>query len=83
MKTRNADMPAMPCDANDLYNATVREDMEWEKAALGLTKREQFAMAAMQGFCSDSCTDLKGIPKAAVDMADALLAELDKDGEQA
>lgn len=44
----------------------------------GLTKRELFAMAAMQGFCSDSNMNLEGIPKAAVDMADALLAELDK-----
>lgn len=35
-------------------------------------------MAAMQGFCSDSNMNLEGIPKAAVDMADALLAELDK-----
>lgn len=48
----------------------------------GLSKRELFAMAAMQGFCSDSNMNLEGIPKAAVGMADALLAELEKaDGE--
>lgn len=82
MKTSNVDMPAMPCDVNDLYNATVREDMEWEKAALGLTKREQFAMAAMQGLLSSSVDgqSLRGMAMVAIKCADALLAELDKVG---
>lgn len=72
MKYTNGDMPVMP----------VFPDTETGHAAAfrGLTKRELFAMAAMQGFCSDSSMDLEGIPKAAVDMADAILAELDKTG---
>lgn len=74
MKTRNGDIPAMPI--------LVEGFGRFEPVAYtGLTKREQFAMAAMQGFAanggyaapSDAAHD-------AVKWADALLAELDKDG---
>lgn len=43
----------------------------------GLTKREAFAMAAMQGFCADGSMNPSKIPDAAVKVADALLAELE------
>lgn len=49
-----------------------------------LTKREQFAMAAMQGWLSH-CNDIplkrvqpESVAKAAVEFADALIEELDK-----
>ena len=87
MTTRNADMPAMP---------TVYADMqEGGKGELycdnlGLTKREQFAMAAMQGMLSHatrykprdgaSVNWHEAISEEAVQLADALLAELDKAG---
>jgi len=53
---------------------------------LGLTKREAFAMAAMQGFCSDrdfwlnslKMGELGDIARDAVHMADALLSVLEE-----
>ena len=67
MKIKNGDMPAMPTQANggDVYG--------------GLTKREQFAMAAMQGLLAMGF-ECQGAPEDmaahAVVVADALLAEL-------
>lgn len=75
MPTKNGDMPAMPI--------LIEGFGQFETVAYtGLTKREQFAMAAMQGFASnggyaapwDAAHD-------AVRWADALLAELDKAGD--
>lgn len=72
MKTNNGDLPAMPLEREaELASSFNAAD------TYGLTKREQFAMAAMQGLLakygvySDAATD-------AVRCADALLAELDK-----
>ena len=45
---KNGDLPAMPQPNPDTYPAPVC--LEW---AYGLTKREQFAMAAMQGLLSN------------------------------
>jgi hypothetical protein len=47
---------------------------------LGLTKREEFIKAAMQGFCADpKCeSSAEDIAHGAVVMADALIAELNK-----
>jgi hypothetical protein len=68
------DMPAMPCGAQqDGYNPG------WYPAAHGLTKRELFAMAAMQGICANS-SDRYTYEQAAghaVAHADALLAALE------
>lgn len=73
---KNADMPAMPTSPND-------RDPEWAAARSGgLTKREMFAMAAMQGILS-SLTDehdlsVDCLAKCSVRNADALLAELER-----
>lgn len=75
----NADTPAHPADAG-LYH-------------LGLTKREAFAMAAMQGMLAGpQCQALREmeslgdfdetLAKWSVDAADALLKELAKEGGQ-
>lgn len=49
----------------------------------GLTKRELFAAMAMQGLCSNSTTGSHKIPvnmaKEAIEHADSLIAELNKD----
>jgi hypothetical protein len=50
--------------------------------AKGLTKREMFAMAAMQGICSNEATPSRlstfgEIAQASVTLADALLAALE------
>lgn len=73
---KNADLTAMPCHTQSTSNSFG-----------GLTKREMFAMHAMQGLLSDtSYADLynsadewrKNVSEASVEFADALLAELDK-----
>ena len=47
---------------------------------IGLTKREYFAGLVMQGICASNGWDqsMDGIVKASIEMADKLLAELDK-----
>lgn len=78
MKYTNGDMPAMPLPSENL--------------AHGLSKRELFAMAAMQGLTSSPLETEKlshaankslkvFVVEQAVVIADALLAELDKEGD--
>lgn len=57
--------------------------LEVEGSGLGLTKRELFAAMAMQGLLANSERDAEaeGFARDAVRSADALLAELAKDGE--
>lgn len=74
---KNADMPAMPCEWKDFDSQgvqVVRESYE------GLTKREMFAMHAMQGLLASvfEPETLECFAIAAVKHADALLAELEK-----
>ncbi|AUR86550.1 hypothetical protein NVP1086O_37 [Vibrio phage 1.086.O._10N.222.51.F8] len=90
---KNADMPAMPqvvtedSRGNGLVGSHMEE--EWQ----GLTKREMFAMNAMQGILSNSGGVIQGdshtgtgwcnsnaqdLAKWSLECADALLAELDK-----
>lgn len=75
---KNADMPAMPSDVKAVYEAMTDSDDSWGKAALGLTKREMMAMAAMQGLCAHSGDyyTFADMASDAVNYADALLAEL-------
>lgn len=79
---KNGDMPASPC--GESYKTQQYPGGDWihnKKSALhsGLTKREMFAMAAMQGILSNpndryTYDQLAGH---AVNYADALLAELE------
>ena len=66
---KNSHMPANPIHKDDLSDFT------------GLTKREAFAMAAMQGLCASKyyiTEDWKEIiAKESVIIADALLSKLD------
>jgi len=88
MTIKNADMPAMPCDKS------IDTKESWEDLtaggrfvpADGLTKREMFAMHAMQGLLA-SASDSDGqwtnagpdnVAFEAVAIADALLKELEK-----
>lgn len=70
--TKNANLPAMPIELNGFG--------QYEPAAFtGLTKREMFAMAAMQGLLAkDDDRQAHNVALQAVQNADALLAELEK-----
>ena len=74
---KNGDMPAMPIELNGFGQYAP-------EAHIGLTKREMFAMAAMQGICSnpDDRYTYEQLAGHAVKHADALLAELEKTNEK-
>lgn len=71
MTIKNGDLPAMPMWCEQL-----------ERQLHGLTKREMFAMAAMQGFLSSLAPDEavigKSLAMGSVAVADELLAELER-----
>jgi len=88
---KNADMPAMPVLNGD--NEPADMDCGYymnSNLAIGLTKREEFAKAAMQGllaggYCvsdGDARYRLKDVPTEAVNLADAILAELERQNDQ-
>lgn len=60
------------------FDYAYPRDADEQYPQRGLTKRELFAAMAMQGMCAGSgdWRDNKAIPKQAVEIADALLAEL-------
>lgn len=70
---KNSDMPAMPIELNGFGQFAP-------EAYTGLTKREMFAMHAMQGLCAHSCDYHlpEHLAQDAVMYADAILAELEK-----
>lgn len=80
---KNADMPAMPQSAtNEGYGCNYTGSFNGE-VPTGLTKREMFAMNAMQGLLSSESAESwyeqhEDCAKAAVNYADALLKELEK-----
>ena len=73
---KNADFPAMPSDVKAVYEAMTDSDDSWGKAALGLTKREMVAMHIASGFAADKEVSPCNIANLAIEVADALLAEL-------
>lgn len=92
---KNADMPAMPTklEIADLGFVGVSNATDAIKFNSGLTKREMFAMHAMQGILSNSGGVIQGnnysgtgwcnsnaqdLAKWSIECADAMLAELDK-----
>ena len=82
---KNANTPANPTTAKvsntgEAWSYQVGDDMLFQFP--GLTKREMFAMAAMQGILSsltdDSDMSPSELARCSVRNADALLAELEK-----
>lgn len=65
-KTKLGDEPALPIHSQ-----------YYRRCCDGLTKRELFAALAMVGILANDMV-WESVPKAAVEHADALLAELDK-----
>lgn len=90
MNVKNGDNPAMPAKitlSRDEEKIHAYQFANRDFCAPGLTKREMFAMAAMQALAS--ATDREGnwtgnheqTAKQAVKMADNLLNELEKTGD--
>jgi hypothetical protein len=74
-KINNADRPAMPFQE---VTGMVGGVPTGYKNHVGLTKREKFAMAAMQGILNNGIYTFADCAKDAVQYADALLAELER-----
>ena len=78
----NADMPAMPIPSVEFYMGMEgNEARELHKVMGGLTKREHFAVMAMQGLLTVNLSDdwhAGCAAERAVEYADALLIELEK-----
>jgi hypothetical protein len=75
---KNADLPAMPFTEEPYPIDAINTN--YGAVATGLTKREYFAVLAMQGLCAHSGDYYTGTDLAqdAVMYADALLAELER-----
>lgn len=71
---KNADMPAMP---GEFQTKAERGYPSIRVACSGLTKREIFAMAAMQGLLADPSSQIESSAHTAVIAADLLLRALD------
>ena len=85
MTIKNGDLPAMPnvTDAQTLGSMGMMNTVaDFYRHGAGLTKREQFAMAAMQGLLvnmgRNGLDSVKQVSDIAVAAADALLAELER-----
>ncbi|MGB3727346.1 MAG: hypothetical protein WA981_16460 [Glaciecola sp.] len=85
---KNSDLPAMPL-SGDAYQDFAHYDgtpkTSYNPECQGLTKREMFAMHAMQGLLANSYGDswspeqrVLSISRQSVEHADALLKELEK-----
>ena len=75
---KNSDKPSYPQSNNEIVSAFLEVE---EEAPNGLTKREAFAMAAMQGLLSSEMghvTSSAEISDRSIHLADTLLAALDK-----
>lgn len=90
---KNADLPAMPNDTDPqtlTCMGLMNNVSDFYRHGTGLTKREMFAMAAMQGLLAGNTarelyeltkngeTPLDYITRQSTDLADALLAELER-----
>ena len=75
----NADMPVNPVRAANNIPFSNHDYGAVMNSMIGLTKREQFAAMAMQGFCAiGSCRKFMDIARDSVKMADALFLELEE-----
>lgn len=80
---KNADMPAMPLSGDayrDFANYDETSGTSYNPECQGMTKREMFAMHAMQALASGGSENwlVNHAPAIAVKIADATLAELEK-----
>lgn len=83
--TNNGNMPAMPCEVVEQYHIDASQVPSWvptlrERKVMsgGMTKREMMAMHIASGFAADKETRVCNIANMAIEVADALLAELER-----
>ena len=78
---KNSDKPAMPSvQTTEQYECSGIQYVQSKDYFEGLTKREHFAGLAMQGICASAPTISNSLIVAeSLRLADALLAELDKE----
>ena len=76
----NSDMPAMPVDPHQLCAAHYKGDA-WQRASIGLTKREHFAGIFMQALLSHHgrSADADNCAHDAIEYTNALLKALEQD----
>lgn len=79
MKNTYGNEPVTPCYAFVEYDESNSESGDFT----GLTKREEFAKAAMMGLCANGDADFctlhsERVAEIAVSLADALINELNK-----
>ena len=75
---KNGNLPAMPIPNGADGTPWTARDLGNPEQVIGLTKRETFAMAAMQGILSCGNYTYVDAASDAVKHADALLAELER-----
>lgn len=77
---KNANLPAYPVEVESSGAGLRTGEHKWFE--IGLTKREYFAVMAMQGICANSIPGEHHMPKRvaqdAVEFADELLKQLEK-----
>lgn len=76
---QNSESPATPVSVSNLYEAYAKPHGSWEKASLGLTKREIMAMHIMCGMQANADINLSSerMAEEAIKAADALLLALE------
>ena len=84
---KNANMPAMPCEVTEQYHidpvispdgSSMPTLRERKVMSGGMTKREMMAMHIASGFAADKEVRPCNIANMAIEVADALLAELER-----
>lgn len=78
MTIKNGDLPAMPLMLTSEMVALIKSNPEQAGVASGTSKREQFAAMAMQGLFAKDDVNINNIASHAVNVADRLLAELER-----
>ena len=92
MLIKNGDLPVSPVTAEKLHGSTCSNG-HWDRASMGLTKREEFVRSFIQGLLSNSggpiqsstlsgfdfCnTDIQGVVNLAVEIADCALEAMER-----
>jgi hypothetical protein len=78
----NQEKPAYPVFNSEGFVSFAGVDGGYGiNSMLGLTKLEAFTMAAMQGLVTDENVPIDDLPKIAVNLAKATLAELEKQND--